>query len=149
MITRKELKFNCVESTLIRVDEEHPISGFGPPIMRIASNFGGGVAGLGNICGALSAGMMALGLIHGTNGNDSKEEFEEKRNKLRDISQGLLLDFEREFGSMNCVYLLGIDRRTEEGKKLYDEKKSRGELRCDEYVEWTASKVLNILKKEQ
>ncbi|MBS7620123.1 C_GCAxxG_C_C family protein [Candidatus Bathyarchaeota archaeon] len=145
MINIGELRFNCAESTLIGVNDLYKLPGFGPSVLRIASNFGGGVAGFGNICGAISAGMMALALVYGTDGTEQKGEFDEKRKKLRSISQSLLSDFEQEFGSLNCTNLLGVDRRTEEGLKLYAEKKSRGEFLCDRYVDWTVSKVLDLL----
>jgi len=42
--------------------------------------------------------------------------------------------------------LLGVDRRTEEGKQRYEEMKERGETHCGEYVEWASSYILKMLK---
>jgi len=148
MIVRGGLRFNCAESTLIGVDDKRRLPGFGPSVLRVASNFGGGVAGFGNVCGALSGAMMVLGLVYGTDGTEGVETFEEKRRRLRSISQRLLLEFEQEFGSLNCTALLGVDRRTEEGRRLYEEKSARGEFLCDRYVDWTVSRLLEMLDEE-
>ena len=66
---------------------------------------------------------MALGLVHGTEGSESPTLFKIKRESLRDMAQDLLSSFEIEFGSVNCMELLEIDRRTEEGKRLFEKMK--------------------------
>lgn len=145
MISKGDLRFNCCESVLIRIDRENPLPCFETDVMRIASTFGGGVAGWGSVCGAASGAAMAIGLIYGTDGNEHPDEFQGKRDRLRDKTQQFLRAFEEEFGSVNCMDLLGVDRRTEEGKRRYDELKAQGAFRCGEYVEWTAEKVLEML----
>ena len=145
MITRGENRFNCCESVLIRVENGHPLPGFGPEAIRIASGFGGGVAGWGSVCGAASGAVMALALLHGTDGGEPPGVFQGKRDLLRRVSQEFLKSFEREFGSVNCVDLLGVDRRTEEGKRRYDELKAQGVFRCSEYVDWATDFVLKML----
>lgn len=145
MIIRDENKFNCCESVIIRVDDGHPIPGFGLEALRIASGFGGGVAGWGSVCGAASGAVMALALLHGTNGGETSEVFQARRDWLRKLSQEFLRSFEREFGSVNCMDLLGVDRRTEEGKRRYDELKAKGVFGCSEYVDWATERVLKML----
>jgi C_GCAxxG_C_C family probable redox protein len=115
--------------------------------MRIASNFGGGVAGWGTACGAVTGAAMSIGLLMGTNGTESLEEFEEKREKMRNLSQEFNQAFEEKWGHVNCYDLLGVNTRTPEGKAKYEEMKARGETKCGEYVEWAAEKVLELLKK--
>ena len=73
------------------------------------------------------------------------EEFEGKRAAMRNITQEFLQSFEKEFGSINCMDLLGVDRRTEEGRKRYDELKDQSAFRCDEYVDWAAEKTLEMI----
>jgi C_GCAxxG_C_C family probable redox protein len=145
MITRGDKKFNCCESLLIRVDNKHELPGFGPAIMHIASNFGGGVAGWGSACGAVTGAAMAIGLIMGTYGTEPPEKFGEKREKMRDLTQTFHKAFEEKWGHINCYDLLGANRRTPEGKKKYEELKAKGETHCEEYVEWTAEKVLELV----
>jgi C_GCAxxG_C_C family probable redox protein len=145
MITKGEIKFNCCESVLLRIDESHALLGFDSDILRIASAYGGGVMGWGSICGAAAGACMALGLIYGTNGDELSEEFQDKRTSMREIGQKFLAAFELEFGSVNCMDLLGVDRRTEEGKKRYDELKTQNFFKCDEYTEWSSKKILDML----
>ena len=145
MISKGDLRFNCCESVLIRIDRESPLPDFDADVMRIASAFGGGVAGWGSVCGAASGAAIALSLIYGTDGDEHPDEFQGKRDRLRDKTQRFLRAFEEGFGSVNCMDLLRVDRRTEEGRRRYDELKAQGVFRCGEYVEWAAEKVLEML----
>jgi len=129
------------------VEEQHPLPGFDHEVMKVASNFGGGVGGWGSVCGAAAGTAIAFGLAHGTSGEEPLEEFQARRTAMRETTQKFLKTFEDEFGSVNCMGLLGVDRRTEEGKKKYDELKAQGVFRCDEYVEWAAEKTLEMLAK--
>ncbi|MHA2393457.1 MAG: hypothetical protein ACXAEX_16085 [Promethearchaeota archaeon] len=61
------------------------------------------------------------------------------------LARARVAAFEEEFGTVNCMDLLGVDRRTEEGKTIYDEMKARGETHCGEYVDWASSHMLKIL----
>jgi len=145
MIGRNGKSFNCCESVLIMVDEEYPLKGFEPNIMKAASSFGGGVGGWGSACGAVTGAVIALALVHGTDGEETLEQFKDNRGRLREASQYFLKDFEDAFGSVNCVDLLGVDRRTEEGKARYAELKTQGLFKCDDYVDWAAKRGLETL----
>jgi C_GCAxxG_C_C family probable redox protein len=148
MIEQKGLKFNCCESTLIRVNEKHPLPGLGSPVMRVASNFGGGVAGWGSACGAVTGAAMAFGLLMGTEGDETPEGFKQKRDRMRALTQVFNKAFEEKWGNVNCYGLLGVNTRTPEGKARYEEMKARGETHCEDYVKWAAEKVLSILSGE-
>lgn len=148
MITKNDLEFNCCESTIMRVDEGHPLPGFDLNVTRIASAFGGGLGGWGSACGAVSGVVMALGLIYGTEGNEIPDEFKERRMRLRDMAQEFMAAFEKEFRSVNCMDLLEVDRRTEEGKRRYEELKEQGVFHCGEYVEWAVERILQMLGSE-
>lgn len=145
MIMKGELKFNCCESVLMRIDRGNPLPGFDGDVMRVASAFGGGVGGWGSVCGAVSGVAIAFGLVYGTEGNEAPDVYQEKRGRLRDITQEFMPAFEREFGSVNCVDLLGVDRRKEEGRRRYDELREQGTFLCGEYVVWAAEKALEML----
>ncbi len=57
-------------------------------------------------------------------------------------------EFEEVFGSVNCNDLLGLDRRTEEGRAALKElRDTKGVVMCDEYIDWAAKRVLKILAK--
>src|SRR4030042_715749 len=147
MIERGGIRFNCCESTLMRVDEGHPLPGLGPAVMRIASNFGGGVAGWGSVCGAVSGAAMAFGLVMGTEGDESPSKFQAARDRMRAMTQAFNKSFEERWGRIDCYGLLGVNTRTPEGKARYEEMKARGETHCEEYVRWAAEKVLCIIRE--
>ncbi len=146
MFERDGKRFNCCESVLLMINEGQLIPEFDSNIMKAASSLGGGVGGWGSACGAATGAVIAFGLIYGTDGEESPDDFQEKRDHLREVSQIFMKDFETNFGSVNCNDLLGVDRRTEEGKERYNELKSLGLVKCDDYVDWAAKRALEILK---
>jgi len=149
MIVKNGLRFNCCESVLLKIQEEHPLSGFDDAILRVASNFGGGVAGWGDICGALSGGVMAIGLTYGTEGDETPTVFDENRVLERKITLELIKEFKAHWGYVGCCDLLGCPGFTpEERAKRGEELRANGESPCDEYVDWAAEKTLAILKKK-
>jgi C_GCAxxG_C_C family probable redox protein len=113
--------------------------------MRIASNFGGGVAGWGSVCGAVSGAVMAIGLVYGTEGEEIPEEFEEKREFQRSFTKEFMQAFEDEWGTVKCLDLLGVDFRSPEGRERYELMKLREETHCKEYVIWSAEKILEMI----
>ena len=145
MISEGELRFNCCESTLKRVNKAKPLPGFDSDIMRIASGFGGGIGGWGSACGAVSGAAMALGLVYGSNGDEEVKSFKDKKAELREVTREFLGAFQSEFGSVNCQDLLGVNRHTEEGRKRYAELSGTGVFRCNEYVEWASRWVADRL----
>ena len=145
MIVKNGKRFNCCESVLIMIDNAQPLLGFNSSVMKAASSLGGGVGGWGSACGAATGAIIAMGLVHGTNGEETLEMFQNKRGLLRDLSQKFLNEFEDAFGSLNCNDLLGVDRRTEEGKAHYTELKAQGLVKCDDYVEWAAMRAQKLL----
>jgi C_GCAxxG_C_C family probable redox protein len=145
MIKKEDKKFNCCESTLLRINDKYKLLKLGSSIMRVASNFGGGVAGWGSACGAITGSTMALGLIMGTDGTEPPEEFEKKRKIMRELTQSFQRSFEEKWGATNCNDLLGLDRRTPEGKKKHEEMKARNLTNCDEYVKWAAENIIKLL----
>jgi C_GCAxxG_C_C family probable redox protein len=82
----KKKGFNCSEQVLIGANEILKLHGFSKKYLKIASGFGGGVSRRGSICGAVSGGIMALGLKFGTDGTENIEDFDEKRMKFRELA---------------------------------------------------------------
>ena len=146
MISKNGNKFNCCESVLLRINEKNPLPDFNSSTMRIASNFGGGLAGWGSACGAVSGATMAIGLLFGTEGSETPEDYESKREFQRTLTQKFMKAFEEEWGTIKCLDLLGVDFRTPEGKEIYELMKLREETHCPDYVTWSAEKVLKMIK---
>ena len=89
--------FNCAQSVLMAC---HAEAGLSEETARdLGAYFGGGMR-RGEVCGAISASLMLLGL-----------EGDPKNTK----AAGLMREFQRQFGSIRCRELLG-----EDGKKSKD-----------------------------
>ena len=135
--------FNCAESVLIGVNRESPLLGFNPSCMKIASVLGGGVVGFREICGAVSGGVVSLGLLLGTSGDEDVGDFKSKRTHSRELVKAYLQEFTDCWGSVRCGYLLEMD----EGKRIPSGKlrpEGPPEKLCDEYVDWSTKKIGEI-----
>lgn len=141
-------RYNCCESVIMFVNDEIPLEGFGNGVMRATSNLGGGGAGWGSLCGAVNGGCQVYGLLMGTNGDESPEEFNEIRTKMREKTWDYLKAFEEKWGHVNCFDLLGADTRTEEGKKKHEENKAKGIYYCEDFVKWSAKKIIELVRAD-
>lgn len=89
---------NCAESVLLGVSRY-----FGwacECIPRIATPFGGGLGGTQHTCGALTGGLMALGMRYGREVGGDKGPSYEKTRELVDW-------FQRQYGALDCRALVG------------------------------------------
>jgi C_GCAxxG_C_C family probable redox protein len=95
--------YNCAQSVLKTMQEY-----YGVPknelIPGIATAFGGGIGRRGSLCGALTGGVMAIGLKHGTNRTALKE-----KEKAYRIAIEFYDRFVEECGSPFCRELIGYD----------------------------------------
>lgn len=80
--------------------------------LKIGACFGGGMC-KGEVCGACTGALMALGLKYG---QSDIEDLESRRN-TNDVTVGFLDTFKKENGSYLCKELLGCDLSTPEGKQ--------------------------------
>lgn len=87
-------------------------------IPRIASGLGGGIGRQGEVCGALTGGVMAIGLIHGPECPDDKE--------TKNATYTKAGEFARRFGEVNgtvrCRDLIDLDLSSYEGVQEYYER---------------------------
>ena len=79
--------------------------------LRLAAPFGGGVLHTGQLCGAVSGALMALGLRYGATTGDDKVTKE----RMYRIAQSFQQQFTVRFGSVTCPGLLGVDISTLDG----------------------------------
>lgn len=94
--------------------------------LKIASAFGGGIARTGNVCGALTGAVMALGLKYG----GAKREDQEKANR---VAGKLLNEFRSLNGSIICRELINHDLTTDEDLKQAFQKDAFNN--CPKFVE--------------
>lgn len=80
-------------------------------VPMIATGFGAGMGRCGEVCGAVTGAIMALGLQFGRTG----EEDTGARGRLYPKVERLIKAFEAEYGSVRCIDLTGCDLLTPEG----------------------------------
>lgn len=105
-----------------------------------ARYFGGGIAGMGEICGVLNGIALALGerdLILAERGMDAPQT-------TADQLKAILRDFSDEFGSRRCCELTGHDLSTPEGMLAFRMSDIRS--RCTDYVVWAIDRLEPLLK---
>ena len=102
---------NCAQAVLIACGR-----GFGLPAetaIKVAQAFGGGLGRTGNVCGAVSGALMAIGLARSI--RDPKDA--QSKQEANRLAQEFLSRFRVRHGSLLCRELLGCDLSTEDGRK--------------------------------
>lgn len=136
METDGELSFNCAESVIIKTRRDLQLDEVDTSCMQVASVLGGGIAGSGRVCGAVTGGVMCLGMLLGTTGTEIPAEFNRKRNQARNIIGRFLEDFATAWGTTTCRYLRAMDKGEREPAGTQRGEKHEGEFHCEEYVQW-------------
>ncbi|MEM3725469.1 MAG: C-GCAxxG-C-C family protein [Candidatus Bathyarchaeia archaeon] len=94
--------YNCAQSVLSTMSEYWNIKSEFIP--KIATPFGGGIGLHGSVCGALTGGVMAIGIKYGANEPSSKQ-----RLKAYELAGNVYKEFEKRHGSVLCRELIGYD----------------------------------------
>ena len=108
--------YNCAQSVLYA---------FGPGLgldgemsLKVATGLGAGMGRRGEVCGALTGGILALGLKYGRGARQDRSATEATYQK----TQELMARFEKRHGSCLCRVLLeGCDLKTAEGEQFFKE----------------------------
>lgn len=132
--------YNCAQAVLlafgdlIDLDEK--------ALLRVASDFGGGVSGTRGQCGAISGMLMALGLIRGY------DDINDLSHKQRLYAEGAMLinAFKAEFGTANCAELKEnvVPRYEETNHPLVTEEFPKP---CSPFVAYAAALLDSFLKE--
>ncbi len=99
---------NCSQSALSAFAEE-----LGLPLdvaLRLAAPFGGGIGRQGEVCGAASGALMALGLRYGSATPDKAA-----KERAYAVAAEFVRRFEERTDALRCRDLIGADQRTPEG----------------------------------
>lgn len=108
--------YNCAQSVLLTMFRHW--NGKSDLIPKIATAFGGGIGRCGSVCGALTGGIMALGIKYGTN-----EPSAEKRLTAYKLAQRFYKQFEKQHGNVLCREL--IEYNLSDPKELEKARKAR------------------------
>jgi C_GCAxxG_C_C family probable redox protein len=116
--------YNCTQAVLSRFAERFGMSR--DEAFRVATGFGGGIARNGEVCGAVTGAVMALGLRYGRKEGGDREDQEITYAKVNE----LLDRFRALHGSCVCrVILEGIDLKTSDGQQAFGDKNMMGVCR--------------------
>ena len=124
-----ESGYVCSQAVFAAFSEDFGISK--DHALKIGACFGSGMR-KGEVCGACTGALMALGLKYG-----------ESKTKSNEICVEFLEEFEKENGSYICRDLLGCDIATQEGVKYARDNNLFKEV-CPKMVE-SASKITKNL----
>jgi C_GCAxxG_C_C family probable redox protein len=84
--------------------------------LKVATGLGAGMGRRGEVCGALTGGILVLGLKYGRGSQQDRSATEDTYQKTLD----LMARFEQRHGSCFCRVLLdGCDLRTPEGQRFF------------------------------
>jgi C_GCAxxG_C_C family probable redox protein len=129
-------RINCAQAVLVyallRLDED--------PDTTQAKFLGGGVTGMGEICGALSGLALALGVRDQVLATRGVNRPTTTANELK----ALLREFEQRYGSRRCRELTGHDLSTPEGMIAF--RMSDIHARCSDYVGWAIDRLEPLLQ---
>jgi C_GCAxxG_C_C family probable redox protein len=118
--------YNCAQSVLCAYAADCGLEK--NKALQAAVGFGGGMGKIQETCGAVTGAIMVLGLSSGFREGDGRDKINESYAKVR----RLVNDFSAREGTVRCRDLLGCDLSTEEGQKVYKEKKLRD--KCRNYI---------------
>jgi C_GCAxxG_C_C family probable redox protein len=130
--------FSCSQAVFSAFAEEMGLDR--AAALKVSQAFGGGMAHLGEACGAVTGAFMAIALRHGR----TKAEDLEARDRTYALMQRLAERFKARFGALRCPGLLGVDLGTPEGMREAREK-NLFRTRCAEYVRAAAELVEELL----
>ena len=131
--------YNCAQSMIysyaddLRIDKSIAL--------KLSCGFGGGLGRKENVCGAITGGILIIGLIFGRGENEDKLKQEETYKYVREF----INRFENRYGTIECRSLIdNIDLLSEEGQNKFKESKMIN--KCYKYVE-SANKIIQEIIK--
>ena len=95
---------------------------------KLVQPFGGGMSQAGQVCGAISGGLLAIGLAKGTSEDDPRQKV-----VCDEVTKTFISQFKTLHGEISCPGLLG-----------YDLNKPSGKMRCQEsnFIQTPCSKFV-------
>lgn len=130
---------NCAESVLLTMAEHWKCKN--ELIPKVATAFGGGMGRCGSVCGALTGGLMAIGIKYGTN-----ESSAEKRSRAYELAETFYRQFEKQNRSVMCRELIGLELSDAKQRKKAQEERVF-EKKCTVFVK-SAVEILVALSQD-
>jgi C_GCAxxG_C_C family probable redox protein len=131
--------YNCAQAVLCAFADDLQIDK--NPALKLACGFGAGMGRKQEICGAISGGILAIGLKHGRGEGQDKSLTEETYRKVRE----LMSRFETTHGTCHCRALLnGCDLSTPAGQQSFKDNDLLRKV-CAPYVKTVVQTLEDIL----
>lgn len=96
--------YNCAEKLLYAANQAYGLH-LDANALKVSAGFGGGMA-IENVCGALTASIMVLGILF------VKDRAHES-SRIKDLTKELFNTYKKEMGDINCAYLKAHHRNEE------------------------------------
>lgn len=109
----KESDMSCSETVLRMGLQKLQLDSDGA--LKISSTFGGGIAGLGEVCGAVTGAIFAIGLRYG------RKDANQSQDEVRQITQEFCQAFEKKYSYLRCsdlTFRLEIDERRKKCREM-------------------------------
>lgn len=103
---RKKYHINCAEALLMAANEDYEL-GLDDRFIKAVCPFGGGLQSE-KTCGALLGSLSAIGVMF-------TEERPTENEKMKELTQKYVEEFEKEFGAMDCATIKKYHRSETEG----------------------------------
>ncbi|MCL2383825.1 MAG: C-GCAxxG-C-C family protein [Oscillospiraceae bacterium] len=101
-----EQKYNCAQAVVLAYGDSFDLDE--DALKKVTSGFGGGIAATGEVCGAISGAVVALGLKYGF--TDSLDT--ETRAKQKEVIRNFMNAFKANHKGVDCRELLTEDEGT-------------------------------------
>jgi C_GCAxxG_C_C family probable redox protein len=115
------------------------VLGEDPDRITAARYMGGGIASMGEACGAITGTALALGLRDSLLSGGDPDLQPQTVEKLREFVRG----FTERFGARRCIDLTGFDLSTPEGREAFGPSEAR--KCCVDYVSWMCDQLTPLL----
>lgn len=109
-------EFNCSQAILATFGPQNKLDC--ELALKIATPFGGGIARMGDLCGAVTGAIMVIGLSTGMGGD---KDFS-KKDRAYHLANQFIERFNEKNKSFRCRELTGCDWNTPEGKQSAKER---------------------------
>ncbi len=133
--------FLCSESVLIALSR--CLGVYSDIIPKMATGFGAGIGRRGEVCGALTGGVMGLGLKFGRCAAEEREDGRRPYWYATEFVEG----FRTRYGCVRCRDLLGLDLSRPGDVQRYHEMEL-WDTRCREIIETAAGLAYDLLVKK-
>lgn len=130
-------KYNCAQTVLRMILVEKDI--YFPEVPWVAAGFGGGIGRRGEMCGAITGAIMAIGILHSQEFKDPAKH----RGTTYNSVQEFIDKFSKKHDTSICNDLIGIDITNPEQRKQASESGTFKTI-CPPFVETAIQIVLEM-----